>query len=159
MSDYIRSIRALVGHAKIFTPSTACIITNSSGAILLQHRSSQNNWGCPGGLMDLGETVIECLEREIKEETNLEIYDVQLFGIYSGPEFEGKYPNGDEIASVLMVFTARTETENFEINEESNALEFFHPTKMPAHINSHHEPYLKDYGMWLEGKINRPVVL
>lgn len=50
---------------------TKAIIENSNEEILLCH--SNNNYHLPGGHLDEGETLEECLVREIKEETGIVI--------------------------------------------------------------------------------------
>ncbi|MFT4343316.1 MAG: NUDIX hydrolase [Candidatus Woesearchaeota archaeon] len=54
------------------------IIVNSKGEFLmLQFNKPLTSWHFPGGRLDEGEEACEGLIREVKEETNLEIYDVQ----------------------------------------------------------------------------------
>lgn len=58
--------------------------------ILLGHRSKNKMdtggiyevdcWTLPGGKQEYNETFFECAKREIKEETNLDIEDLRLFG-------------------------------------------------------------------------------
>lgn len=45
----------------------------------------QNNFALPGGFVEIGETVESAISREIFEETNLEINNWNLVGIYSNP--------------------------------------------------------------------------
>src|SRR5258708_4502108 len=52
------------------------------GKILLLHRQAQktngNTWGMPAGKIDLGESISQAMEREIREETGLEIPESAL---------------------------------------------------------------------------------
>ncbi|AOZ90789.1 hypothetical protein PNBC_03260 [Paenibacillus crassostreae] len=47
--------------------------------------------------MELGETTEECLRREVKEEINLDINSLQLFGVFSGNELFTRLRNGHEV--------------------------------------------------------------
>jgi len=38
--------------------------------------------------MDIGETIAQCAEREVKEETGLTVAAYHLIGIYSDPDHE-----------------------------------------------------------------------
>ena len=107
--EYIKKIRLKVGHEKLLIPSSAVIILNQDDQVLLHLRDDSNTWGFPGGLMDIGETVVESAQCEAFEETGLKIENLVLFGIFSGPNFEAKYPNGDETSSVAMGFYTNRE--------------------------------------------------
>ena len=64
-----------------FTVSAAGIITNEKGQVLLLDHVLRpvSGWGVPGGFMDKGEQPEEALRREIREETGLELDDVELY--------------------------------------------------------------------------------
>lgn len=53
------------------------VIVNQEGKILIDRRKSSGEmgglWEFPGGKIELGETVEECIKREIKEELDLKI--------------------------------------------------------------------------------------
>ena len=53
------------------------VITNREGKILIDRRKASGEmgglWEFPGGKIEPGETVRECIQREIKEELNIEI--------------------------------------------------------------------------------------
>src|SRR5690606_18640378 len=54
----------------------AAVIFNEAGDVLLVERGrppSQGLWGLPGGLLDLGEALIEGVRREVREECGVEI--------------------------------------------------------------------------------------
>lgn len=51
--------------------------------------------------MEIGENVEETAIREVYEETNLHIQELNLFKIYSGQQQHHVYPNGDEAYFVI----------------------------------------------------------
>jgi 8-oxo-dGTP pyrophosphatase MutT (NUDIX family) len=60
-------------------PTGACIILTKEDKILgVTRKYDHNNWGLPGGKLDPGETALEAIIRETKEETGLDISDVKL---------------------------------------------------------------------------------
>ncbi|WP_242985865.1 NUDIX domain-containing protein [Oceanobacillus zhaokaii] len=60
------------------------MVIEENECILLQHRTDEDNWCIPGGVMEIGETFEETVKRETFEETGLEVNGLELFGIYSG---------------------------------------------------------------------------
>lgn len=66
------------------------VIIFSDNKILLGHRVAKykdtggiyepDSWTLPGGKQEYDETIIDCAKRETKEETNLDISDVTVFG-------------------------------------------------------------------------------
>lgn len=63
----------------------AAIIENSLGQILIARRkkgkAQEGLWEFPGGKIENGETVEECLRRELLEEMNIEIRPFEPFGV------------------------------------------------------------------------------
>jgi 8-oxo-dGTP pyrophosphatase MutT (NUDIX family) len=53
-----------------------------SGKILLIQRSDDQLWAMPGGLVEVGETLVQAVERELWEEAGVRGKAVQLLGIY-----------------------------------------------------------------------------
>ena len=45
-------------------------------------------WSIPGGLVELGETVIEAAKREVKEETSLDIEIKELIGVFDSMTYD-----------------------------------------------------------------------
>ncbi|WP_281974963.1 NUDIX hydrolase [Halobacillus litoralis] len=149
MNDYIKTMRAMIGHETLLTVGCGAIIEDGSGRILLQKRSDFGVWGIPGGLLEIGETFEATVKREVFEETGLTIRELELFGVYSGEKGYAQYENGDQVFSVQIIFISRKFDGVLLGNHESRELDFFHKTTIPGHINSHQAPFITD---WLEGK-------
>jgi len=60
-------------------PTVGALISNPEGKfLLLKSHKWLGKYVIPGGHIELGETMQQALKREIKEETNLDIYDIEF---------------------------------------------------------------------------------
>jgi 8-oxo-dGTP pyrophosphatase MutT (NUDIX family) len=105
--DYILQLREFIGHRPILMVGAAILVVDAQERLLLMKRSDSGKWGPPGGATEPGEHVEEAAKREALEETGLEIGEMSLFGVFSGPELYYKYPNGDEVYNVTIVYLSR----------------------------------------------------
>ncbi len=66
-----------------FTVSVAAVIFNENGEVLLLDHvlRFQPGWAIPGGFMNFGESPVEAVRREIREETGLELKSTKLFRV------------------------------------------------------------------------------
>jgi 8-oxo-dGTP pyrophosphatase MutT (NUDIX family) len=83
------------------------VIINEKEEVLLQQRSDTGRWGLPGGSVELGETALEALKREVLEETGLVVISTEPMALYSGPQQRFTYPNGDEVQCFALAFIVR----------------------------------------------------
>ena len=110
----------------------ATIVVLKENKILLNLRSDTNTWGIPGGSAELGESLEETAARELKEETNLTANTFTLLNVFSGKDFYFKYPNGDELYSVVTLYLANDVTGDLRINDgESLKLKYFGKDELP----------------------------
>ena len=129
---YISDMRRYIGHAPMLSPGSV-VLVKKDHQILLNLRSDTNTWGIPGGAAELGETLEDTAARELKEETNLSVNDFTLLHVFSGKDFYFKYPNGDELYSVIALYLANNVTGDLNINDgESFALQYFSKDELPA---------------------------
>lgn len=148
MSDYIKTMRQMIGHETLFTVGCGAIIEDQERRILLQRRKDQNNWCVPGGVMEINETFEETVKREVLEESGLMLDKLDLFGIYSGGEIK-EYPNGDKVYSVQIIFICKVYHGQLkQVGEESLDHRFFHRTELPQPLNPHQASFILD---WAEG--------
>lgn len=107
ISDYLRGLRQKVGTARLLVPAVTMVCRDEQGRVLLARHHDYDQWAPPGGSIDPGETPADAAVREMWEETGLLVEPVRVQAIYGGPTYCGTYPNGDQIASVDIVFEGR----------------------------------------------------
>ncbi len=90
--SYLGQLRNLVGHRMLIAPGARAVIRDREGRILLVRRSDNGAWVMPAGSLEIGESIGDCLAREVREETGLTVNHSLLFAVYSEPRFE--YING-----------------------------------------------------------------
>lgn len=93
--SYIKDLRKYVGHAPILTAGVLLFVFNDKDKVLMQLRTDYNQYGFSGGAMELGESFEDVARRELKEETNLDIIDLEMVKVLSGKDTYREYPNGD----------------------------------------------------------------
>jgi 8-oxo-dGTP diphosphatase len=62
--------------------SVAAIIVDDDGRALMIKRRDNAKWEPPGGVLELGESIIDALRREAHEETGFDITPERLTGVY-----------------------------------------------------------------------------
>lgn len=143
--EYYKEMRKYVGHKPLILPGSVVIIVNDSGEILLQERND-GSWGLPGGLMNLGESLIDTARREVYEETRLNVNNLVLLDVLSGPEYFLKNPNGDELYSVTAVYKSSDYTgELIPDMEESKNLRFCRVDELPERMDQEYRDCIGVY--------------
>lgn len=127
-------------------PAVAAAIFNERGEILLQKRKDVQQWALISGHVEFGETVENALLREIQEETNTGASIVRCIGIYSSPASQTYHYKNKTVQYITSYFEARL---NGSIpagycNNETEALHFFAPTRLPANLAPMHPAWLSD---------------
>ena len=144
MKDYIKEMRKLIGTRPLLMCGSSVIIINSEGQVLMLHRSDNDSWCFPGGAVELGEKVEEAANREAYEETGLIVENLKLFGVFSGQELYYKYPHGDEVFNIDIVFTSDSYKGEVTINYESKDLRFFDIDSLPVSISPPVRPVVNE---------------
>ena len=68
-----------MGEQQYPEPTVGGLVFNLEGKVLLiKSHKWRNKYAIPGGHIELAETIEEALKREIKEETGLDIHDIQF---------------------------------------------------------------------------------
>ena len=74
------------------------------GALLMELRSDSHYWALIGGGVEMGESAVDAVRREVWEETGLEAREVRLFGVFSDPFRIASYPDGNVIRVVTIAY-------------------------------------------------------
>jgi len=143
---HIAFLRERIGHITLLTPAAAAIIRDERGQVLLILRSDGRGWSLPGGIMEPGERIVDCLVREVREETGLEVEPIRLVGIYSDPAFmHVTFPNGDQAQFVSATFECRTVGGRLRADgEESLEVAYFPPDSLPEELVCDHALRVRD---------------
>lgn len=132
MSDYVARLRARVGSRKVILVYATALIRDAQGRLLFQRRRDFAWWGLPGGVLEIGETLSACCVREAREETGYTVEPVRLVGLYSGPQYDVRYPNGDEVQQFTVAFECRLGGGDGQADgAEARAQAFFPPEALP----------------------------
>ncbi len=143
--DYVLQLRELIGHRPIMMVGAAVLVVDKQNRLLLMKRSDSGCWGPPGGAVEPGEKVENAAKRETLEETDLEICDMSLFGVFSGPELYYKYPNGDEIYNVTIIYMSGNWRGDVKINDEHTEWHWFEVGQIPEDISPPIRPVIEQF--------------
>ncbi|MBR4846455.1 MAG: NAD(+) diphosphatase [Bacteroidaceae bacterium] len=99
------------------------LITRGDEVLLVRARNFRRSYyGLVAGFLETGETLEECVRREVKEETNLEVKNIRYFGNQPWP-----YPSGQ-----MVGFTAEYAGGELCVqDEELTAASFFRYDNLP----------------------------
>ena len=110
---------------KIRLGSSAVIFDETRKKVLLTKRTDNGLWCVPGGQVEPGESVAEACEREVLEETGLQVRVVRLAGVYSNPNQLVVYPDGNKVQIVVLNFEAEITGGILGLSNETTEAGFF----------------------------------
>ncbi|CAM9132993.1 NUDIX domain-containing protein [Mycoplasma marinum] len=116
----------LKSHDEIMVP-TAVVVPSITNKILLQKRAGSKKWGLFGGGVKYNESIIETAHRTLREETNLEIEKMDMFGIISNWHIQ--YENHDKVNAFTIGFVCRLKKNQIFKPGENKTLEAQWATK------------------------------
>ncbi len=107
------------------------LVLNEENHLLMMRRTDSGHWGVPGGAVELGEVIEDAARRETREETNLEDQRDVIVRRFLGPELYYKYPNGDEVYNVSIVYLVKDWGGEIRLNDEHNEWSWFAVDQIP----------------------------
>jgi ADP-ribose pyrophosphatase YjhB (NUDIX family) len=124
----------------------AIALIEREGALLLERRADDGTWGLVGGAVERGETVLEAVHREVREETGLSTRFVDLHGVFSDPSRIVGYPDGNVYRVLAIVFKVEVEDDIPVASEESYELRFVpHADVLELDLTPAHRPIVESF--------------
>ena len=108
------------------------------GIVLIKRKNPPPGWAIPGGFVDYGERVEDCAQREAKEETSLDIFDLKLMGVYSDPNRDRRYH------TISTVFIAKAKGIP-SAADDAKQVGIFTKDNLPSPLAFDHSQILADY--------------
>ena len=108
--------------------TTICYIFNENNQVLLQHKAKgfgQGKWNGPGGKIEENENEMECIIREVKEETGISIMEAEKIA-----KFDFIFAEKDDWNNQSHVFLAK-KWEGELTESDEGKLEWFNVDKIP----------------------------
>ncbi len=127
------------------------IMIRDGNKILLGHRSRKekygdtggiyepDSWTLPGGKQEYDETVLECAIRETKEETNLDISDLEIYGASDDIQ-----PNKHYVTMQVIAHKFNGELKNMEPVKHSE-WKWFDLDNLPENIYTPSKKFIDKY--------------
>lgn len=127
-------------------PGVAAVIFNAQRQVLLVKRNDNGLWSLPSGHLEIGETVVEAIKREIQEETGLIVEVEKLIGVYSDPVSQVfSYPSGAATHFITLSFLCCITGGCMQVdNREIVEVAFFDTSHLPANMLKMHPQWLTD---------------
>jgi 8-oxo-dGTP diphosphatase len=119
---------------------TVDIIIRMAGrsVVFIERKNPPYGWALPGGFVDYGESLETAAWREAREETGLEVENLQQFRAYSDPERDPRHH------TVTVVFCALGKG-TLKAADDAKRARVFRVEELPGNLAFDHAKILADY--------------
>ncbi|MGQ0479818.1 MAG: NUDIX hydrolase [Pseudonocardia sp.] len=117
--------------ATVIQPTVFAVVRREDEVLLVRRRDDLL-WELPGGRVDLGESAVDAVVREVAEEAGVTIKVTGVAGVYSDPAHRQAYPDGHVRQVLAICFHAWPTDEQPPRPDqvETVAAEWFAPEQM-----------------------------
>ena len=130
--SYLGQLRQHIGKMKVFAIAARAIVEDENGRILFVRRNDNGAWVMPAGSIELEESILDCVKREVLEETGLIVESAYPIAIYSEPRFSFVTSYGDPYQMFSMVFVVdQWSGELVQETHETTDARFFAVDELP----------------------------
>lgn len=119
---------------------TVDIIIRMTGrtVVLIERKNPPYGWALPGGFVDYGESLEVAAWREAREETSLEVEDLEQFRAYSDPDRDPRHHTVTVVFSALGKGTPKAA-------DDARRVKVFRVDELPDNLAFDHARILADY--------------
>ena len=130
--SYLGQLRKLIGKQKVFAITARAIILDDDNRILFVRRRDNDLWVMPAGSIELEESILDCVKREVFEETGLMVHAAFPIAVYSEPRFSFVTAYGDPYQMFSMVFVVDNWSGQLQLKtDETTDARFFALDSLP----------------------------
>jgi ADP-ribose pyrophosphatase YjhB (NUDIX family) len=104
--------------------SIAATVVDESGLVLVIRRRDNGHWEPPGGVLEVDESILDGLKREVSEETGLAIEPLRLTGVYKNMTR----------SIIALMFRARVTGGQADVSDEASNVEWWTPELIAEHM-------------------------
>jgi 8-oxo-dGTP diphosphatase len=105
--------------------SISAAIVDQSGRVLVTRRRDNGHWEPPGGILEMEESILDGLNREVLEETGLTIEPIRLTGVYKNMTR----------GIVALMFLAKVTGGRISTSDETSQVEWWTPEAISEHMD------------------------
>ena len=125
--------------------AAAVIFDSTRQKALLTQRTDNARWCLPGGGVDPGESAAEACQREVWEETGLQVTITKLIGIYTNPHMITEYADGNRFQFMSFCFEADVTGGELGLSDETTAYGYFSLAEIAKlDVMEHHRVRIAD---------------
>lgn len=132
--EYVRRLRAHVGHDVLWLPSVSAVVVNAAGELLLGQRADDGRWSVVSGFVEPGEQPATAVVREVEEETGVRVEPVRLTSALAEPYV---YPNGDRCEYLNLGFRCRLLSGTARVNDDESVAVGWFPLDGLPELDAH----------------------
>jgi ADP-ribose pyrophosphatase YjhB (NUDIX family) len=92
--------------------------------VLLHRRRDNGTWSLLGGQLEIGESLVEAVRREVEEESGLNVTVERLIGVYSDPKHVIEYSDGEIRQQFSLCFACKASPGELRVSNESTEVRF-----------------------------------
>lgn len=119
--------------------SIDALIVKDNKILLIQRGAEpfKGFWGTPGGYVGWDESTEETVKREVKEETNLEVTETKMVGVYSSPDRHPKQV-------INIVYLVKVKDQEIKHGDDALDAQWFDLDNLPDQMALDHKQNIKD---------------
>jgi 8-oxo-dGTP pyrophosphatase MutT (NUDIX family) len=116
--DFIRDLRASIGHQLLHLPGVSAVVLDDEGRVLLGRRADNGHWAIICGIPEPGEQPAEAIVREVQEETAVHCVPERIVLVRTLAPVT--YPNGDRCQFMDVCFRCRAVGGEARVNDDES---------------------------------------
>ncbi len=119
--------------------SIDAVIIKDNQVLLIQRGVEPNKgfWGTPGGYVEWDESAEETVKREVKEETDLDVLETTLVGVYSSPTRHPKQV-------INLVYLVTVSDKKAKQGDDAMDIKWFSLDELPDQMALDHKQHIED---------------